>query len=84
LALPGAPPTHDGAVVENMIERLANRLKADGSDPAGWLMLVRSYLTLNEKDKAIAAIGSASQALTADPNKLEQFNSALKKFNILD
>jgi cytochrome c-type biogenesis protein CcmH len=82
--MPGAPPTHDGAAVENMIERLANRLKVDGSDPAGWLMLVRSYLTLNEKDKATAAIGSARQALTNDPNKLEQFNSALKKFNILD
>ena len=47
-------------------------------------MLVRSYLTLNEKDKAIAATDSARQALTADPNKLEQFNSALKEFNILD
>jgi cytochrome c-type biogenesis protein CcmH/NrfG len=84
LTMPGATPVHDGAAVENMIERLASRLKADGSDPAGWLMLVRSYLTLNEKDKAIAAIGSARQALTDDPNKLEQFNSALKKFNILD
>ena len=84
LTMPGATPVHDGAAVENMTERLANRLKADGSDPAGWLMLVRSYLTLNEKDKAIAAIGSARQALTDDPNKLEQFNSALKKFNILD
>jgi len=84
LTMPGATPVHDGAAVENMIERLANRLKADGSDPAGWLMLVRSYLTLNEKDKAIAAIGSARQALTDDPNKLEQFNSALKKFNVLD
>jgi cytochrome c-type biogenesis protein CcmH len=82
LTMPGALPAHDGAVVENMIERLANRLKADGSDPAGWLMLVRSYLTLNEKEKAIAAIGSARQALTDDPNKLEQFNGALKKFNI--
>ena len=84
LTMPGATPAHDGAAVDNMIERLANRLKADGSDPAGWLMLVRSYLTLNEKDKAIAAIGSARQALTDDPNKLEEFNSALKKFNILD
>jgi cytochrome c-type biogenesis protein CcmH len=82
LTMPGAPPAHDGAAVENMIERLANRLKADGSDPASWLMLVRSYLTLNEKDKAMAAIGSARQALTDDPNKLEQFNSALKKLNI--
>jgi len=84
LTVPGATPVHDGAAVDNMIERLANRLKADGSDPAGWLMLVRSYLTLNEKDKARAAIGSARQALNDDPNKLEQFNSALKKFDILD
>ena len=84
LTMPGATPVHDGAAVDNMIERLVNRLKADGSDPAGWLMLVRSYLTLNEKDKAIAAIGNARQALTDDPNKLEEFNSALKKFNILD
>jgi cytochrome c-type biogenesis protein CcmH len=84
LTMPGATPVHDGAAVDNMIERLASRLKADGSDPAGWLMLVRSYLTLNEKDKAIAAIGSARQALTHDPNKLEQFNNALKNFNILD
>jgi len=84
LTMPGATPVHDGAAVDNMIERLASRLKADGSDPAGWLMLVRSYLTLNEKDKAMAAIGNARQALTDDPNKLEEFNSALKKFNILD
>src|SRR6516165_9967225 len=84
LTMPGATPVHDGAAVDNMIEQLASRLKADGSDPAGWLMLVRSYLTLNEKDKAMAAIGNARQALSDDPNKLEEFNSALKKFNILD
>src|SRR6516164_916842 len=84
LTMPGATPVHDGAAVDNMIEQLAGRLKADGSDPAGWLMLVRSYLTLNEKDKAMAAIGNARQALTDDPNKLEEFNSALKKFNVLD
>jgi hypothetical protein len=32
--LPGAPPAHDEAAVDNMIERFANRLKADGSDPS--------------------------------------------------
>jgi cytochrome c-type biogenesis protein CcmH len=84
LTMPAATPVHDGAAVENMIERLANRLKADGSDPAGWIMLVRSYVTLNEKDKAIAAIDSARHALADDPQRLEQFNGALKQFNILD
>ncbi len=79
----GAPADHpQGATIQNMVERLAERLKISGSDPAGWLMLARSYMTLGEKDKATAAIDSARRALADDPGKLEQFNSALKQFNI--
>ncbi len=65
-----------------MVERLAERLKKSGSDPDGWLMLTRSYLTLGEKDKATAAIRNARRALADDPNKLAQFNAALKNFKI--
>ena len=65
-----------------MVERLAERLKISGSDPEGWLMLARSYMTLGEKDKAKAAISDARHALADDPAKLEQFNSALKQSNI--
>jgi cytochrome c-type biogenesis protein CcmH len=79
--MPGAPPDH-GPAVENMIERLAARMKTNGSDPTGWLMLVRSYLAIHEKDKATAAIASARQALADDRSKLEQFNSSLQHFNI--
>ncbi len=79
----GAPPDHQqGATIQSMVERLAERLKISGSDPEGWLMLARSYMTLGEKDKATAAISDARHALAADPDKLEQFNSALKHFNI--
>ncbi len=79
----GAPAAHQqGAAIEEMVERLAARLKISGSDPAGWLMLARSYLTLGEKDKATAAISDARQALAGDPDKLDQFNKALKQYNI--
>jgi cytochrome c-type biogenesis protein CcmH len=79
----GAPPDHpQGATIQNMVERLAERLKKSGSDAEGWLMLARSYMTLGEKDKATAAIGDARQALAGDPDKLEQFNEALKHFGI--
>jgi cytochrome c-type biogenesis protein CcmH len=79
----GAPPDHEQAAnMQIMVDRLAERLKTSGSDPAGWLMLVRSYATLGEKDKATAAIGGARQALADDPTKLEQFNNALKTFHI--
>ncbi len=77
------PADHQqAATMQSMVDRLAERLKTSGSDPAGWLMLVRSYATLGEKDKATAAISDARHALTDDPDKLEQFNKALASFNI--
>ncbi len=80
---PSAPAAHDDpAAMQSMVDRLAERLKDSGSDPQGWLMLVRSYETLGEKDKATAAVVSARQALAGDPAKLDQFNEALKSFKI--
>jgi cytochrome c-type biogenesis protein CcmH len=79
-----ASPVHAGAGALDMVDRLAARLKTNGSDPGGWLMLVRSYLTLSQKDKAIAAIDTARHALTDNPTKLEEFNEALKRFDISD
>ncbi len=77
----GAPADHQQtATMQDMVDRLAERLKTAGSDPAGWLMLVRSYVTLGEKDKATVAISDARQALANDPATLEQFNNTLKSF----
>ena len=82
-AATGAAPDHpQGMSMEDMVARLAERLKSSGSNPEGWLMLVRSYETMGEKAKAKAAIGDARHALADDPGKLESFNSALKHFNI--
>jgi cytochrome c-type biogenesis protein CcmH len=66
-----APPAdHD---VNAMVERLANRLKKDGSDVNGWVQLVRSYRALDQNDKAQAAAADARRALANDPDKLRQF-----------
>ena len=82
-AAAGAAPDHpQGMSMEDMVARLAERLKSSGSNLEGWLMLVRSYETMGEKAKAKAAIGDARHALADDPGKLEAFNSALKHFNI--
>jgi cytochrome c-type biogenesis protein CcmH len=83
MAAASAPPDHSqGVTMQSMVERLAARLKISGSDPEGWLTLVRSYATLGEKDKATAATSAARQALADDPDKLEQFNKALRNFKI--
>lgn len=81
-ATSNAPAIHQGGTIQDMVERLAQRLKQSGSDPEGWLMLVRSYASLGERDKATAAVADARRALAADPAGLEQFNAALVKINI--
>ena len=70
-AAQGAPPDHE---VNAMVERLAERLKKDGSDVQGWLQLVRSYRVLNQNDKMEAALADARKALASDADKLKQFN----------
>ena len=77
-----APPLHEGDSIPNMVERLAERLKRSGSDPDGWIMLARSYVTLGDKQKAAAAIKDARAALAADATRLQFFNEALQRFKI--
>ena len=83
VAAAGAPQDHEpGATMQTVVERLAKRLKSSGSDLEGWLTLVRSYETPGEKDKATEAVGEARRALADEPDKLEQFNTALANFKI--
>ena len=79
-----ASPQHDSDTTPAMVDRLAERLKKSGSDPDGWTMLIRSYLTLGDKDKAATAIKDARAALASDPAKLQFFNEALQRFKIND
>ena len=79
-----ASPQHDSDTTPAMVGRLAERLKKSGSDPDGWTMLIRSYLTLGDKDKAATAIKDARTALAGDPAKLQFFNEALQRFKIND
>lgn len=70
-------PTNQSTMIEGMVDRLAARLKQDGSDVDGWLRLVRSYKVLNKEDEATAAVNAARQALANDPAKLQQLNASL-------
>jgi len=62
--------------ISSMVARLADRLKQNGSDAAGWAQLVRSYRVMGQNDKAQAAIADARQALAGDPDKLRVFAEA--------
>jgi cytochrome c-type biogenesis protein CcmH len=73
----GAPPEHNGSI-EAMVERLAERLKKDGSDVPGWIQLVRSYRVLGKADKVKAAIADAHAALASDPEALQRLDRSLQ------
>src|SRR6516164_2214081 len=74
-------PERQSAMIHSMVDRLAARLKQDGSDVEGWLRLVRSYKVLGEPDKVRAAINDAQQALATDRDKLERLNAGLKSLD---
>ena len=72
-----APPEHNGDAIEAMVERLAQRLKKDGSDIPGWIQLVRSYRVLGKADKVKAAIAEAHTALAIDQDALQRLDQGL-------
>ena len=65
-------------MIRGMVERLAARLRQDGSDVNGWIMLVRSYLTLGERERAEAAVAAARGALSAKPDDRQRFEDGLQ------
>jgi cytochrome c-type biogenesis protein CcmH len=67
-------PEQRQQMVQNMIDRLATRLKQDGSDVDGWLRLVRAYIVLGARDKAKNAMIEARRALANDAEKLHRLD----------
>jgi cytochrome c-type biogenesis protein CcmH len=71
-------PEQRAAMVRGMVERLAERLRNDGSDVEGWLRLVRAYMVLGERERALAAAADARRALAGEPDKLRRVDELIK------
>jgi cytochrome c-type biogenesis protein CcmH len=72
------PPEQRIAMIKGMVAQLAERLGKDGSDVEGWLRLVRSYMVLGERERALAAAGDARRALAGEPDKLKRIDELVK------
>ena len=57
------------AMIEGMVERLANRLADAPEDPDGWLRLIRARLVLGQDEQARADLGSAIAAMGTNLDK---------------
>ena len=79
---PAAPAVSSDAMIRGMVDRLATRLKQNGDDVEGWLRLVRAYMVMGERDKAVSAQTEARQAVAGDVERLRQLNDGLKKLGL--
>ncbi|MGN6463567.1 MAG: c-type cytochrome biogenesis protein CcmI [Pseudolabrys sp.] len=75
-------PQQRQEMVSGMVSRLAELLKTDGSDVEGWLRLMRAYVVLGERDKAVAAAADARRALASDADKLRRVDELAKALGI--
>jgi cytochrome c-type biogenesis protein CcmH len=66
-AAAGASPEERQAMINAMVERLAARLETQPDDVDGWVRLGRSYMVLNQPDKARAAYARAVKLKPGDP-----------------
>jgi cytochrome c-type biogenesis protein CcmH len=71
-------PQQRNDMVRGMVDRLAERLKQDGSDVESWLRLVRAYAVLGEREKARAAAADARRALAPAPDKVRRLDDLVK------
>jgi cytochrome c-type biogenesis protein CcmH len=70
------------AMIRGMVARLAGRLKQNGNDADGWQRLLRAYMVLGERSKAVAAAADARKALAGDPDRLRRVENTIKSLGI--
>ncbi len=62
-----------------MVDSLAARLALNPDDPAGWLMLARSYRYFDRYEDAANAFAKAGAAIRSDPLALTEYAEALAR-----
>ncbi len=65
-------PGEQRQMAEGMVERLETRLRGDPSNVDGWVMLMRSRMTLGQPDRASKAL---ADAVAANPGQAERLRA---------
>lgn len=63
--------------IEQMIEKLAARLKEDPNNAEGWFMLGRSYMSINRYKEAVDALEKTNQLVPNNPTVMLRYADAL-------
>jgi cytochrome c-type biogenesis protein CcmH len=75
-------PEERQAFISRMVDGLAARLKADGSDADGWVKLIRAYEVLGRHDDAVKALNDARTNLKGNQGGLAQVEDLARQLGI--
>jgi cytochrome c-type biogenesis protein CcmH len=68
-------PEDRGRMIAGMVDGLAQRLKQNGNDLAGWRRLVNAYVVLDRKSEARAALAEARRNFAGDERALGELSA---------
>jgi cytochrome c-type biogenesis protein CcmH len=76
------PAAQQQAMIHNMVDGLAARLKANPNDPDGWVELMRARMVLGDPAGATAAYHDARKAFAEAPDRLTMVSQAAKQLGV--
>jgi cytochrome c-type biogenesis protein CcmH len=68
--------------IRGMVGGLAEKLSKNGDDLQGWLQLIRSYVVLGERQKAVAAVATARAQLTGDAQAPARIDELVRQLDL--
>src|SRR5271156_4100233 len=72
-----APHSVSGPQIEAMVQKLADRLKANPNDLQGWYMLARSYASLGRFQDSLKALDQARRLAPNEPQLMADYADVL-------
>lgn len=69
-------PEEQMAFIEQMVGQLAARLEAEPNDPQGWAQLITSYIVLERREDAEAALARAREVFIGNTEALQSIEEA--------
>ena len=72
-----AKPQMTQEQIDDMVNKLAERMKANPDDPKGWLMLARSYKQMGRYAEAVDAFSHAEKVVNEEPDLLAAYAEAI-------
>lgn len=76
------PPEERQAMINNMVEGLAQRLKDNPRDFAGWQRLIRAYSVQDRNEDAVSALSEARKHFAAAPFPMQQLAELARELNL--